>query len=44
MRKVALSSPVLGGSHFSVKTASSGSHSHFKEPIRISLLIKEEKI
>jgi hypothetical protein len=44
IRKVTLSSPVLGGSHFSVKTASSGSHSHFKEPIRFSLLIKEEKI
>jgi len=27
-----------------VKTAISGSHSHFKESLRFSLLIKEEKI
>jgi hypothetical protein len=27
-----------------VKTASSSFHSHFKEPLRFSLLIKEKKI
>jgi hypothetical protein len=30
--------PVLGSSHFFVKTASPGSHSHFKEPLRFSLM------
>jgi hypothetical protein len=44
IRKVTVSSPVLGSSHFSVKTASSGSHSHYVELIRFSLLIQEENI
>ncbi len=36
--------PVLRSSHFFVKTTSSGSHTHFKEPLRFSLQKREEKI
>jgi GT2 family glycosyltransferase len=31
--------PMLGGSHFFVKTTNSSSHSHFKKPLRFSILL-----
>jgi hypothetical protein len=34
--------PVLGSSHFFVKTAGSDYHNHFKKPLRFSLYKKED--